>query len=127
MSIDIFGFRALWSPYYFAALVLITVGYFWLATKYRGKFPGSSSLSVKQNLFLNSNVPSLYGKGFPAGFIESYHVQCPYVSNGSALLGDSAIIYHCDTRLVLEIFHRFKGSETVISVFHETPRGSFTI
>ena len=35
MSIDIFGFRALWSPYYLTVLVIITVGYFWFVTKYR--------------------------------------------------------------------------------------------
>ena len=104
MSIDIFGFRALWSPYYFAALVLITVGYFWLVTKYRGRFTGSSSLSVKQQVtyFLLAMFLALYGKGVPAGFIESYHVQCPYVSNGIALPCDSAIIYHCDSRLAME-------------------------
>lgn len=37
MSIEIFGFRALWSPYYLMILVSFTVGYFWYITKYRRK------------------------------------------------------------------------------------------
>ncbi|MED3691418.1 cytochrome c oxidase assembly factor CtaG [Peribacillus butanolivorans] len=71
MSIDIFGFRALWSPYYFAALVLITVGYFLLVTKYRGKFRGSSSLSVKQTTFFLLAMFLLYMvKGSPLDLLS---------------------------------------------------------
>ena len=34
MSLSIFGFRALWSPYFFIAVLLVTVGYFLLTIKY---------------------------------------------------------------------------------------------
>lgn len=71
LSIDIFGFRALWSPYYFAALVLITVGYFWLVTKKREKFSGSSSLSVKQATYFLIAMFLLYVvKGSPLDLLS---------------------------------------------------------
>ena len=31
MSIEHFGFRALWSPYFFISIVLVMVGYFLLS------------------------------------------------------------------------------------------------
>lgn len=37
MSIAIFGFQALWSPYYLTILVIVTSGYFWLLASYRQK------------------------------------------------------------------------------------------
>lgn len=37
MSIAIFGFQALWSPYYLTILVMVTSGYFWLLASYRQK------------------------------------------------------------------------------------------
>ncbi|MDQ0217205.1 cytochrome c oxidase assembly factor CtaG [Peribacillus cavernae] len=66
MSIDIFGFRALWSPYFFVALVLITFAYFMLVTKYRNKFAGSESISRKQSLLFVTFMILLYViKGSP--------------------------------------------------------------
>ena len=37
MSIAIFGFRALWSPYYLMILVVVIISYFWLLASYRQK------------------------------------------------------------------------------------------
>lgn len=71
LSIDIFGFRALWSPYYFAALVLITVGYFWLVTKKRGQFSGSASLTGKQiTYFLLAMILLYVVKGSPLDLLS---------------------------------------------------------
>ena len=41
MSLEIFGFRALWSPYFFLFVAVILAGYFMLTVKYRGKFKDS--------------------------------------------------------------------------------------
>lgn len=105
--------------------------YRWLflaGDKKKGEVSGQlTAFHQTGNLFFDSHVPSLCGKRIAAGFIEPYHVQCPHVSNGTALSRDSAIIYHCDSRLAYENTHKFKGSEAVISVFHETSYRPFII
>ncbi|RFU60501.1 cytochrome c oxidase assembly factor CtaG [Bacillus sp. V59.32b] len=66
MSIEIFGFRALWSPYYLIALVLITFAYFLLVTKFRNKFAGSERLTTRQSALFITFMVSLYAiKGSP--------------------------------------------------------------
>lgn len=66
MSIDIFGFRALWSPYFFVALVLITIAYFLLVTKYRTRFPESEPVTRRQSvLFITFMVLWYVIKGSP--------------------------------------------------------------
>lgn len=79
MSIDIFGFRALWSPYYFVALLLITACYFLMVTKYRGKFQNSSPVSTKQVLYFLLAMVLLYTvKGSPVDLLShimfSFHM-----------------------------------------------------
>lgn len=71
MSIDIFGFRALWSPFYFTALVLITIGYFLMVTKYRNKFQDSSPVSMKQVIYFILAMVLLYVvKGSPIDLLS---------------------------------------------------------
>ncbi len=66
MSLGIFGFRALWSPYLFVTIVLITVGYFLLTVKYRHIFEGSKPLTKSQiSLFLLAVVLFYSVKGAP--------------------------------------------------------------
>ncbi|PLT34328.1 cytochrome c oxidase assembly factor CtaG [Bacillus sp. V5-8f] len=66
MSIDIFGFRALWSPYFFVTLVLITIAYFLLVTKYRTKFLNSKPVTKQQNALFIIFMVLLYAiKGSP--------------------------------------------------------------
>ncbi|RFU63398.1 cytochrome c oxidase assembly factor CtaG [Peribacillus glennii] len=66
MSIDIFGFRALWSPYFLVALVLITLAYFLLVTRYRTKFSGSEPVTKKQSTLFVIFMALLYViKGSP--------------------------------------------------------------
>src|SRR3954464_1923517 len=48
MSLGIFGFRALWSPYFFIGIVLVTVAFFVLTIKYRHLFNGSKTLTKLQ-------------------------------------------------------------------------------
>ncbi|WP_409305301.1 cytochrome c oxidase assembly factor CtaG [Peribacillus sp. SCS-155] len=66
MSISIFGFRALWSPYFFVALVLLTIAYFILTTKYRSRFSGSERHTAGQvSLFVTFMVLLYIIKGSP--------------------------------------------------------------
>jgi putative membrane protein len=66
LTLDIFGFKALWSPYFLLFVVAVTAGYFLLATKYRHLFPGSEKLTKKQaSLFLLSMVLVYAIKGSP--------------------------------------------------------------
>src|SRR3954468_3543210 len=48
MSLGIFGFRALWSPYFLMGIVLATAAFFLLTIKYRYLFNGSKPLTKLQ-------------------------------------------------------------------------------
>jgi putative membrane protein len=66
LTLDIFGFKALWSPYFLLILIAITVGYFVLTTKYRSLFLDSEPLTKKQGgLFLLSMILLYAIKGSP--------------------------------------------------------------
>ncbi|MGG3562048.1 cytochrome c oxidase assembly factor CtaG [Neobacillus rhizosphaerae] len=66
LTLDIFGFKALWSPYFLLILIALTVGYFVLTTKYRMLFPGNEPLTKKQgSLFLLSIILLYAIKGSP--------------------------------------------------------------
>ncbi len=66
MSLQIFGFRALWSPYFFVFLLLIVVGYFLITIKYREKFTNSEPLTKEQAIYFLISIILLYViKGSP--------------------------------------------------------------
>lgn len=66
LTLDIFGFKALWSPYFLLILIGLTVGYFILTTKFRSLFPDSEPLTKKQGaLFLLSMILLYAIKGSP--------------------------------------------------------------
>ncbi|MDN3014887.1 cytochrome c oxidase assembly factor CtaG [Paenibacillus sp. BSR1-1] len=66
LSLDIFGFKALWSPYFLVILAFLTAGYFILTTKFRSLFPGSEPLTKKQGLLFFASMVLLYAiKGSP--------------------------------------------------------------
>lgn len=66
MSLDIFGFRALWSPYFFAAVTFLTIAYFLITVKWRGLFKASEPLKRKQGvLFITAMVLLYIIKGSP--------------------------------------------------------------
>lgn len=48
MSISVFGFQALWSPYFFVALVVVTIFYFLMTTTWRHKFKVSEPLKKSE-------------------------------------------------------------------------------
>ncbi|MBY0120832.1 cytochrome c oxidase assembly factor CtaG [Bacillus sp. S/N-304-OC-R1] len=60
MALQIFGFRALWSPYFFIFLVLVLVGYFLITIKYREKFLNSEPLKLGQAINFSIAILLLY-------------------------------------------------------------------
>jgi putative membrane protein len=70
VSIDIFGFQALWSPYFFASLIILTAGYLLLVTKYRYVFTGNAPVPARQNLIFAVTMLLLYIiKGSPVDLL----------------------------------------------------------
>jgi len=66
LALDIFGFKALWSPYFLTFIIVFTAGYFVLTTKYRYLFPDSQPLTkTKSALFLLSMILLYSIKGSP--------------------------------------------------------------
>lgn len=66
MSLSIFGFRALWSPYFFLFLVLVTILYFLLTKKWRSRFEGNEAVTKRQiTIFLSAIVLLYIVKGSP--------------------------------------------------------------
>lgn len=70
MPISIFGFQALWSPWYFLSIVLVTILYFLLTTKWRHKFKNSQPLQTRQALLFVGAMALLYIlKGSPVDLL----------------------------------------------------------
>ena len=66
LTIDIFGFEALWSPYFLLSVLAITAVYFLITVKFRSKFSDSEPLTKKQaGLFLLSMALIYAIKGSP--------------------------------------------------------------
>lgn len=66
MPLSIFGFRALWSPWFLLFIIMGIALYFFLAIKMRHRFEGTESLTRKQFvLFLLSMVLLYIVKGSP--------------------------------------------------------------
>ncbi len=79
MPLSIFGFRALWSPYFMAFILILIAGYFFLTIKKRHQFDESEPLRVKQAvLFVISMVLLYVTKGSPVDLMShimfSYHM-----------------------------------------------------
>lgn len=66
LTLDIFGFQALWSPYFLSLLILLTAAYFLITVTFRTKFKDSEPLTIKQaGLFLTSIILLYAIKGSP--------------------------------------------------------------
>lgn len=66
MTLDIFGFKALWSPYYLMVLILVLALYFFITIIHREKFAGSEPLTKRQALYFSVGIVLLYViKGSP--------------------------------------------------------------
>jgi putative membrane protein len=66
LSLNIFGFEALWSPYFFISIAAITAVYFLLTVKFKSRFPGSEPLTKSQGILFVLSMLTLYAiKGSP--------------------------------------------------------------
>jgi putative membrane protein len=66
LPLSLFGFQALWSPYFFVALFLVLVAFFLITVKYRDRFNGSEPLTKTEGtLFVVSIVLLYIAKGSP--------------------------------------------------------------
>jgi putative membrane protein len=66
LTLDIFGFKALWSPYFLLILLAIVAAYFLITITFRSKFSSSEPLTKRQaGLFLLSMALVYAIKGSP--------------------------------------------------------------
>ncbi|MCH6265758.1 MULTISPECIES: cytochrome c oxidase assembly factor CtaG [Neobacillus] len=66
LTLDIFGFQALWSPYFLLIMIVLTGGFFLLTTRFRHRFQDSEPLTWQQgSLFLTSMILLYAIKGSP--------------------------------------------------------------
>ncbi|WP_080874861.1 cytochrome c oxidase assembly factor CtaG [Oceanobacillus timonensis] len=71
LDIQIFGFRALWSPYFMLFIALIMLVYFLITGPYRHKFGNHDKVSVKQQVFFYTAMICLYFvKGSPIDLLS---------------------------------------------------------
>jgi putative membrane protein len=65
-SLDLFGFRANWSPFYLVSLVVLLAVYYLLAYKFYPRFKGGKPGDIKQTTFFTMGIVLLYVvKGSP--------------------------------------------------------------
>lgn len=70
LELQIFGFEALWSPYFFLFVIGLSLTYFLVTGPYRHKFGGGEKPSKKQQLFFYVAMFLLYAvKGSPIDLI----------------------------------------------------------
>jgi putative membrane protein len=70
LTLDIFGFKALWSPYFLLILIGVTAAYFVLTIKYRSLFPDGEPLTKKQGALFILSMILLYAiKGSPVDLL----------------------------------------------------------
>ncbi|WP_147531878.1 cytochrome c oxidase assembly factor CtaG [Bacillus marasmi] len=64
--LDVFGFRALWSPYFLLALIVMMIGFFLITVKFQHRFSNSEKLTKKEAfLFITAMVLLYVIKGSP--------------------------------------------------------------
>ncbi|BAQ10396.1 cytochrome C oxidase subunit ctag [Bacillus sp. OxB-1] len=70
MPLSIFGFRALWSPWFFLTLVLLMVLYFLLTVKWRDRIEGAVPVTKKEIIYFSVAMLLLYiVKGSPVDLL----------------------------------------------------------
>ncbi len=66
LSLNMFGFKALWSPFFFVAMVALLVIYFLITVTWRNRFKDSEPLTMRQGVLFSTAVILLYViKGSP--------------------------------------------------------------
>lgn len=71
LNMQIFGFRALWSPYFFISLVLVGFLYFLMMGTYRKRFGDVARPTVKQQFMFYGGLLIIYAvKGSPVDLLS---------------------------------------------------------
>ncbi|RDW17950.1 cytochrome c oxidase assembly factor CtaG [Oceanobacillus chungangensis] len=71
LNLQIFGFRALWSPYFLIFLILIVVAYALITGPYRHRFGGEDKPSLKQQISFYIAILLIYAvKGSPVDLMS---------------------------------------------------------
>lgn len=71
LDLQIFGFRALWSPYFFIFVLTLALLYYLVTGPYRAKFGGDEQPSVKQQVSFYIGLLLLYAvKGAPIDLLS---------------------------------------------------------
>ena len=64
--LNVFGFRALWSPYFFLVIVAVLIGYYLVTIQFREHFSESEPLTNKEAIFFTTGIVLIYViKGSP--------------------------------------------------------------
>jgi putative membrane protein len=58
--LDVFGFRALWSPYFFLIIVAVLIGYYLLTLKYWKHFSESEPVKKNEVIYFTIGIVLLY-------------------------------------------------------------------
>jgi len=65
-DIEMFGFRALWSPYFLLILAILTFGFYYASHKRKKGYPNEQALTAKQGIYFALSMILLYAvKGSP--------------------------------------------------------------
>lgn len=71
LELQIFGFRALWSPYYFLFLIGLALLYFFITGPYRKKLGGTDAPTPLQQMSFYGAIVLLYAvKGSPIDLLS---------------------------------------------------------
>lgn len=93
MPFSIFGFRALWSPYFFLAIVLLVVLYFLLTKKWRHWFDGTEQVTKKETKYFLASMILLYiVKGSPLDLIGHILFSVHMIQMALLLLGVAPLL-----------------------------------
>ena len=70
MPLSIFGFRALWSPWFFLSIVAVVLLYFLLTVIWRKRFKNTVPVTKKEIILFSSGMILLYViKGSPVDLL----------------------------------------------------------
>src|SRR5690625_5665172 len=71
LDIQIFGFRALWSPYFILFILALALAYYLMTGPYRHKFGGGEKVTNKQQTYFYTSLVLLYlVKGSPVDLLS---------------------------------------------------------
>ncbi|MFD2972061.1 cytochrome c oxidase assembly factor CtaG [Peribacillus deserti] len=114
-----FGFRALWSPFFMLALVVLTAAFYLLTIKYRSYFKGSTPLTKKQaSIFITAMLSLYIIKGSPLDLLG--HIMF------SAHMTQMAILYLVIPPLFITAFPAWVWRELFKFRLIEKPFSFFT-